>query len=634
MDFLMKPIVLAVLALAVLSCGPSRRLREVRRGQMGAILSLPGSEASQEGAFVAATLRDTVRVTDFLGTRMYLMNAVRDSVSGEMVASDVLDAAVVTARFRNVAERHGRVDLRFEITVPEKMLSKDWQLRFYPDLFMLGDSVRLEPVVITGKNYRAGQLRGYQHYQRFLSRIITDSTRFLDMRNLEIFIERNLPELYQFRRDSSFLTDEQFQSALGVTGKEAADHYTLWWLRRRNRWRIANKDRMYRKYVKVPIVTDGIRLDTVIQNVGGDLVYHYTQSITTRPGLRKADVVLGGDVWEGDKRLYAMNRTQPITFYISSLSALTDESERFLTRIVQRRASANDACYIAFKAGSDVLDEALGNNASEMERIREHMAELLENEKFDIDSIVISAFASPEGRLRGNEALTRRRAASVAAHYAAFAGDSISFRSRSRGENWDLLSYLVDTDSTLSETDRNSYLKHLEIPDPDQRERALSCEPFYPYLRNTLYPLLRSVRFDFFLHRKGMLKDTVHTTEPDTLYMRGVSLLKDRNYKEALERLRDYRDFNTAVAYVALDCNASALAILREQERTPAVNYLLALLYARAGEDGKAVQHYLDACRADGSFVFRGNLDPEIYALVRRYGLQELTDQPFNNHTL
>ncbi|MBR4775642.1 MAG: hypothetical protein IK008_06055 [Bacteroidales bacterium] len=620
--------------MALLSCGPSGHLREVRREHTGATLSLSSRELEREQRFIKDTKRDTVRVTDFLGTRMYVMKAERDSVTGEMVASDVLDAAVVTARFRHVAERHGRVDLRFEITVPEKMQSKEWQLRFYPDLFMLGDSVRLEPLVITGQNYRSGQLRGYQHYRRFLSRIITDSTRFVDRRNLEIFIERNLPELYRLRSDSTYLTDEQFRSALGVTGKEATDHYTLWWLRRRNERLLADKDRMYRKYVKVPIVTEGIRLDTVIRSVGGDIVYHYTQTIATRPGLRKADVTLSGDIWEGDARLYSMNRTEPLTFYISSLSAFADDSDHYLTRIIERRSSANDACYIAFKAGDASLDESLGNNATEMARIRVRLMELIENEKFDVDSIVISAYASPEGRLRGNESLSRRRAASVAAYCAAFAGDSISFRSRSRGENWDLLSFLVDTDSTLTEADKNSFLGHLEMPDPDRRERALSCEPYYPYLRKTLYPLLRSVRFDFFLHRKGMQKDTVHTTELDTLYMKGVSLLKDRDYKAALECLRDYRDFNTAVAYVALDCNASAMAILQEQEKTPAVNYMMALLYARAGEDEKAVQHYLDACRADASLVFRGNLDPEINVLIRRYGLHELTDQPFNNNTL
>ena len=318
------------------------------------------------------------------------------------------------------------------------------------------------------------------------------------------------------------------------------------------------------------------------------------------------------------------------TFYISSLSAFTDDREHYLTRIIERRASANDACFIAFKAGDHRLDESLGNNAAEVARIRSHMEELLENEKYDVDSIVISAYASPEGRRLHNEALTRLRAASVAACFASFTGDSISFRSRSHGENWDLLSFLVDTESTLTEAEKSSFLGHLEIPDADRRELALSAEPYYPYLRKTLYPLLRSVRFDFFLHRKGMLKDTVHTTEPDTLYRKGVTFLKERDYKSALAYLRDYRDFNTALACVALDYNATAMAILQELDKTPPVNYMLALLYARSGDDEQAVQHYLDACSADASYAFRGNLDPEIAVLVRRYGLHDTVDQPFN----
>ena len=53
----------------------------------------------------------------------------------------MLQAAVVTARFRNIAERGGKVDLRFQITVPARMRDSRWQLRFYPDMFILGDSL-------------------------------------------------------------------------------------------------------------------------------------------------------------------------------------------------------------------------------------------------------------------------------------------------------------------------------------------------------------------------------------------------------------------------------------------------------------------------------------------------------------
>ena len=148
-------------------------------------------------------------------------------------------------------------------------------------------------------------------------------------------------------------------------------------------------------------------------------------------------------------------------------------------------------------------------------------------------------------------------------------------------------------------------------------------EGFYRYMRENLYPRLRTVRFDFHLHRKGMIKDTVHTTELDTTYMHGVELLKERDYKAALEYLRDYRDYNTAIAYVSLDYNASAMAILQELPKTPQVNYMLALLYARNDDDQKAVQCYMDACKEDRSYVFRGNLDPEIYILIQRYGLNK-----------
>ena len=51
------------------------------------------------------------------------------------------------------------------------------------------------------------------------------------------------------------------------------------------------------------------------------------------------------------------------------------------------------------------------------------------------------------------------------------------------------------------------------------------------------------------------------------------------------------------------------------------MNYLLAILYSRNGDAQKAVQAYMDACRQDQSYVHRGNLDPEISALIKLYGL-------------
>ena len=650
-----KNIVLTLFLLLAACAGPGK-LQNVQDRQLSARLALSRSELAEERKIIHSGDHDTIKVVDAEGrNELILMKAIKDESTGEMVASEVIDAAVITARFRNVAERHGRVDLRFEVIVPEEMMDSKWQLVFNPDMFILEDSIRLEPVLITGADFRKAQLRGYELYDKYLRSIITDSTKFVDWRNLNIWIARNLPELYKYRTDSSYVAEEAFHSAFGPTERDAIRHYTLMNLKRRHEKKWSLREERFNELVKAPIRTEGIRLDTVLRDIEGNFVYQYTQTIHTRPRLRKVDIVLSGDIYEQDRHLYTMPRSEALTFYISSLSAFVDGRERYLTRVLERRAAVSTACYVDFAQGKADIDLTLGHNAEETGRIRGNILELLRNESYDLDSIVIAASASPEGSVQANGALSERRAAAVAAYFSAFirhyrdsvrryGGFSLTvdergkervshqqipdipFHSRSNGENWPFLSLLVDEDSVLSVANKRSYMQLLEIDDVDEREAHLQRETYYRHLREQLYPRLRTVRFDFFLHRKGMVKDTVHTTELDTVYMKGIQYLKDHEYAKALGCLRDYRDYNTAIAYVSLDYNASAMAILQELERTPPVNYMLALLYARNEDDQKAVQCYLDACREDRSYVFRGNLDPEIHILIQRYGLNKQDD--------
>ena len=575
------------------------------------------------------------------------MKAVKDE-NGEMVAHETLDAAKITARFRNVAERGGSVDLRFQILVPEKMQDSDWQLCFYPDLFVLEDSIRLEPVLITGDNYRKAQLRGYQQYRRFLESIAADSLHFVDHRQLENFLRRNIPAIYRFRTDSSYVSDEAFTSAFGVTEQRALEHYTNGLRVRLNRRKVERKEEMFRQFVKAPILTEGLRLDTVIRQIGGDIVYEYVQSLRVRPKMRKASVVLGGEVLQDGQVIYHVPASEPLTFYISSLSSLADNRVRYKTKVISRTVQANTACYIEFEQGKADIRESQGNNPAEMGRIRENLVSLVEDQVFDLDSIVITASCSPEGTWDSNRKLSVQRSQSVSRHYQAFLKKREDSLRRSQGiilsmddsyrkakkepirflphydaENWAMLDALVQKDSALRQADKDRYEGLKAITDPDLREKELQGLPCYRYLRENLYPRLRTVRFDFHLHRKGMVKDTIHTTEVDSTYLEGVSALKEREYEKALTLLKDYKDYNTAIAYVSLDYNASAMAILADLEKTPQVNYMMALLYARKGDDQNAVQSYLHACHEDRSYVFRGNLDPEINVLIQRYGLNQ-----------
>lgn len=639
-----------VAALSVCACGTSRKAGQLQEQQIAASLALPQHQGTSFREIDMPRLeQDTLVVHDFEGHEVMVMNAVRDESSGEMVASETLQAARVTARFRNVAERHGRVDLEFQVIVPAALQDSRWQVRFHPRMEILEDTVDLDDILITGKDYRKAQLRGYQQYERFLRSIITDSTRFIDRHQLEVFIKRNIPALYAYRQDTSLVSDQQFASVYGVTEQQAIDYYTYGLLVRRNERKIRDKDKMFRKYVKAPLQKDHLRLDTLMVNDAGEFVYNYVQTIATRPRLRKVDIRLSGEVCEQDKVVYGVPESDPLTFYISSLSAFVDGRERYLNQIVSRRVDLQSEAKLLFEVGDDTVREELGDNLREIIRIRSTLASLLEDAEFDLDSIVVTAHASPEGSWRANGELSQRRGRSVGRYFAAYMkqyADSadravgyrmnldgtladpefrsrpeIHFSSYAVPENWDLLDRLVAEDRLLSEPQKMAYQERRKIDDPDRRELAMRADDYYPYLSKELYPRLRSVVFDFRLHRRNMLQDTIHTTVLDTAYMAGVQAIRDRDYKKALTLLRPYEDFNTAIAYCCLDYNASALSVLEKLDRSAEVNYMLALVYARQGDERSAVECYLLACAQNGSFVHRGNLDPEISALIRKYDL-------------
>ena len=502
---------MAVLLGAVLSCSTPGKVRTLRESEAAASLRLPKEPSSLPEYMPVQPRRDTLKVRDDDGRELLIMKAVRDD-NGEMVASDVIDAAYVTATFRNVAERHGKIDLEFQVVVPESMQDSKWQLRLYPDMFILGDSLRLDGVVVTGRDYRKAQLRGYQQYEKFLSTIISDSTRFINLRQLEIFLRRNIPALYAMRTDSTEVSDEQFASVYGTTEQEAVEHYTNRTAVRLNERRKARREKMYRRYVKSPIVTEGLRLDTVMRAVNGDFIYNYVQTIATRPQLRKVDIWLSGSIWESDRLVYDVPRSGPLTFYISSISTLVDPRERYLKRVIERRVEANTACYVDFAQGRSEVIETLGNNAGEIGRIKGNLAELMENRTFDLDSIVVTASASPEGQLRANGALAQRRSEAVSRYFdsyirhyrdsldaeSGFLVDEqgtvsrprehtpIPFISRNGGENWTMLDALVERDETLSAAQKEEYHRIRGTADADRREKALSGTSMDRYLRENL----------------------------------------------------------------------------------------------------------------------------------------------------
>ena len=185
-------------------------------------------------------------------------------------------------------------------------------------------------------------------------------------------------------------------------------------------------------------------------------------------------------------------------------------------------------------------------------------------------------------------------------------------------ENWPELTQRIRTDKSIENREAILALIASE-KNPDRREQAIRLRfpKEYAYIRSVIYPQLRAVNFRYNLRRKGMVKDTIHTTELDTTYARGVELLQKRKYAKALYILNDYNDRNTVVAHLSLDHNERAMELLAAMPEDAATEYLRAIACSGLGRKEEGRRHFLEACRLDERMEYRGNLDPEIAELLK-----------------
>lgn len=615
-----KAVYVMMLALALTaSCGPYRRVEEIRNGDVAMSLSIAG-EPEDEPEEQDEVVIDSIKGT--LSEGPLIMKAIKDSETGEMVATDVIRASKVVARFRNVAERAGYVSVSFDVTVPGAMASSQWQLKVFPFMKIQDDVVQLDPVYITGEQYRRQQLRGYERYRQFLSSIISDPDDFLRIGQLEIFLQRHFPRTYAMKTDSSFVSDPVAENLFGVTQRDAFEHY-----RRNLKWKLNErrkdrKDEMFARYVKDPIPSEGVRLDTVLTSAEGDFIYRYTHTFRSRPRLKKVNVSLRAHLYEDGECIVDLPFPDDLTFYISSLSSLSADILKYRMFIRQRRVHDHTKAFIDFMHGSSEIDTALSDNASELARIRKCIEDVHAREEYALDSLVVVASCSPEGSFGLNSRLSAARSEAVKEYIGRFVPEhwKDSLKTSVMPENWDQLIRLVENDTVLSrQAVRQITILAREMEGgPDLVESRLALMPEYRYLREKIYPKLRNVSFDFYLHRVGMVQDTVMTTEPDTVYMAGLQALKDLDYRKAVTLLRPYDDYNSALAFVCADYNHSALDVLdRLDMDDPKVCYLKAMVLSRLQQHEEALKYFELATAHDPSMEHRANLDPEMYEIVK-----------------
>ena len=293
---------------------------------------------------------------------------------------------------------------------------------------------------------------------------------------------------------------------------------------------------------------------------------------------------------------------------------------RYRIRIVDKYLTVEDRNYIQFFVGDTRVVDTLGDNWRQLDKITGLMRQIVEQQEFWVDTITLTAASSPEGAYAFNDRLSQGRAAALKRYLVRRYGKSIDTMLIVRwvAENWPELTQRIRTDKSIENREAILALIASE-KNPDRREQAIRLRfpKEYAYIRSVIYPQLRAVNFRYNLRRKGMVKDTIHTTELDTTYARGVELLQKRKYAKALYILNDYNDRNTVVAHLSLDHNERAMELLAAMPEDAATEYLRAIACSRLGRKEEGRRHFLEACRLDERMEYRGNLDPEIAELLK-----------------
>lgn len=534
-----------------------------------------------------------------------VLNAEVTESGGEIMAQGKLSPLTVTALHRNIAERGGKVRLSFDMRVSRELLAKDRQLRVVPKLMMDEDTMLLDRIFVTGAGYRAEQLKGYERYNKYFASIIPDSVDFLKafgyLGLLKYFTQRNI--------------EDRPRGEFGVTEPEAIDYYIKHYLVRLNRRRKDRLEEVFRKCVKDPIDRLGIRLDTVLRDPSGGLTYRYVQDLPATRDMRRLRMCFAGSVHSYGNTLYRFNAPDTLTWYVSSLTQMADTSAVYRKQTLARDVEASTLAFIEFEKGSWTIDTTLGNNADELERIRREFDSLAVSKRFTADSVIICASCSPDGSYMVNQNLSHKRAESIMEYFSSAIKNKVRMHTEHIPENWDLLKEHIIQDSNVRNKDQ--VLDVFSERDPDKREELLSKCADFKYIREKLYPLLRRIDFTFRLHRR--IYDTISTeVVPDEAYKEGIRSLMDRDFKKAVGLLRPYADINTAIAYLCMDYNASALSVLGELERNSRTNYLTALVYSRLGDERKAMEYFRSAIAEDPRLRFRASLDPEMERLLEQ----------------
>ncbi len=280
---------------------------------------------------------------------VYLVEAERDTDGELIMKGGDIGAVYVVAKSKNVAERNGEISIDFIVAIPADLQNRNWGLQLTP-MIENNDSIEaLQPLSIRGELFSEVQKRQYWQMNRYLNRLLEDTT--------ELSSATALAAKY-YRAYNNYMAAEEPHKAERLA-------YT------------------YRQTVAFPYLSDP-RLDSVIIRKG-EILYHYTQKYRPTKNTRRLKLFFRGQVSAIDRSVYDFQNTDTLTYSVTSMLSLIDPEPRYMIQVIDKYVEVHDRNYLTFQVGRAEIIDTLGDNRAQLEKIERLMDTLMNQYEFFVN---------------------------------------------------------------------------------------------------------------------------------------------------------------------------------------------------------------------------------------------------------
>ena len=455
----------ALLSGLLVSCVTDHKLARVRISQ---------PQMKEAVADTGFRLPRQITWTDDKGKEHIVTEATKDSVTGEYITQMELSEITVVAKSKQVAERNGKINLDFIVTVPGELISNKWQVQLTPVAYKSADTLYLDRIFLSGADFAKMQRKGYMRYQAFMNSIIPDSLylqKLFDEKGYRKALAELEEEYFQAWKheviskerwiDWSDKANARFalfnyrmeRNKQAIAGYNSILEYLPAYRLRRemdgkyipSKWKIfaegnykirtrnitpedsASITRRFTDYAKMAenrkrkeqageMYEKYVRFPyeaarlDTVIKEGYNFVYYYKQELPATENTKKIDLTLDGQILSKDETKTQLPPSDTITYFISSMVQFLDRSPRYKKKIITRKDEVNLRAYVTYKSGATEFSEDIGDNRAEIDKVFETIHGINYTEEFLIDSIRMTATSSPEGSADMNLFLSKGRA--------------------------------------------------------------------------------------------------------------------------------------------------------------------------------------------------------------------------------